>query len=143
MRMSQIDGLPVVDAVAPIVLTVTRRDVSKADKKRPDNCAVARACRREFHVKEVRVHLSRIYLKYAENWTRYCTPRPMRDEIISFDRGGSFVGGTFTLLNPQRSIRLGAGNAKKYRGKKYAATGRRKRGPYHVMTDVRSGPAYS
>lgn len=89
MAIKAIDGLPVLDAKRAIKLTVSSADIRKGDLKRPDDCAFARACRRELHVKEARVHLGRIYLRTNDtNWLRYQTPRALRSEIIAFDRGG-------------------------------------------------------
>ncbi len=91
MKLKAIDGKPVFDAKRPIKLNINKNDVDKADPKEPADCAVARACRRELRAKEVRVHLARVYVRTNDgNWTRYLTPKPMRTEIIAFDRGGHF-----------------------------------------------------
>lgn len=136
--VKDIDGLPVFDAKRPIKLIVNKNDVDKADIKEPKDCAVARACRRELHAKEVRVHLSRIYIKTNEgNWTRYFTPRALRTEIVAFDRGGTFGTGEYQLTVPTPSHKLG-----KRRGshKDYAKKGKKRR-KAHVIKDVRTGPA--
>lgn len=44
-----------------------------------------------------RVHISTTYLKVRGKWFRYGTPLNLRDEIISFDRGGQFYPGEFRL----------------------------------------------
>jgi hypothetical protein len=72
MKIKAIDGLPVVDARKPIILNVIKADCKGGDIKEPSTCAVARAFQREFHVKEVRVHLTRAYVKTSpDKWTRY------------------------------------------------------------------------
>lgn len=142
MKLTAIDGLPVVDAKEPIKLSVIKADIEKADTKEPANCAVARACRRELRAKEVRVHLSRVYVKTNKgNWMRFKTPPAMRAEIIAFDRGGTFEEGNFTLQVIEKTKRLGSGYTKKYRKRRYAETGKRKRSSPHVLTNVRQGPA--
>jgi hypothetical protein len=138
MRVQEIDGKPVFDAKKPLILTVNRNDVAKADAKEPADCAVARACRRELHAKEVRVHLGRVYVRLNEgNWTRYITPKAMRSEIIAFDRGGAFEPGEFRLAAPEPSKALG-----KRRGgsKPFKRSGKKRTAP-HVVTNVRVGPA--
>ena len=139
--VTQIDGLPVLNAKKPITLTINSNDIAKADRKEPLDCAVARACRRELHAKEVKVHLGRVYVRMNEgSWTRYMTPKSMRDEIIAFDRGGDFAPGTFTLPPPTPSK---AANGKRQGGKtkpKKRSAGK-KRMPPHVVANVRSGAA--
>lgn len=137
MKIKVIDGLPVIDAKRPLTLHVLKSDVAKADVKEPAGCAVARACRRELHVEEARIHLGRVYLRSNKgNWTRYITPKSMRAEIIAFDRGGTFEPGEFVLHVPQPTKQLGksTGGGKNTKHPK-------KRRPPHVVTNVRTGPA--
>jgi hypothetical protein len=98
--MARIKAIDVVDAEKALRLHVTQDDITQADIKDPGNCAVARACKRELHVTEARVHLSYVYLRPNANenkWVRYMTPRAMRDQMISFDRGGAFEPSEFDL----------------------------------------------
>lgn len=138
MGALMIDGLPVLNAKAPITLKVTSRDITQADPKQPDQCAFARACRRALHVKEARVHLGRVYVRSNDtDWLRYITPPALRVEIIAFDRGGEFMPGEYTLLSPPKSKQTG-----KEQGSKKRATGTgTPRGAPHIVTNVRSGPA--
>jgi hypothetical protein len=140
MKIKAIDGRPVIDAKKPLNLTITKNDIDKADAKEPAGCAVARACRRELHVVEARVHLARIYLRSNEgNWVRYMTPRAMRSEIIAFDRGGRFQPNTFQLVPPNTADRLGA---KRKTGPKMTKKAKRRKPTiHHVLTDIRNGPA--
>jgi hypothetical protein len=106
MALKQIDGLPIIDAKRPLVVHVTAEDITKADRKEPTDCVMARACRRDAHVKEARIHLGRVYLRSNKgNWVRYMTPRYLRTEIIAFDRGGDFAAGEYTLSAPHISHR--------------------------------------
>lgn len=145
-KITQIDGLPVIDAKRPIMLNITTLDIRKADPKQPDSCAIARACMRELHVKEARIHLGRIYLRTNDsNWTRYQTPSALRDEIIAFDRGGTFqpCGARLLPVAPSqltKNKRQGGKDAPDRQAKRKQA---KKRRPYHHITDVRGGPAVS
>jgi hypothetical protein len=137
-RIKAIDGLPVMDAKRPVRLKIIPADIQGANVKEPDDCAIARACRRQLHVIEARVHLTRTYLRTnTGNWVRYATPPAARAEIIAFDRGGRFVPSEFILKPVPERDRLGAPR----RGGK--ATGKKgKRRGHHVVKDVRTGPAW-
>ena len=137
MSLRQIDGLPIVDSKKSLKITINTNDINKADPKQPEDCVIARACRRELHVKEVRVHLGRVYLRSNQgNWVRYMTPRSLRTEIIAFDRGGQFAPGEYSLKGVPPSHRLGT---KTKTGPKKKAG--KKRIKPHIVTNVRTGPA--
>lgn len=139
MAITQINGLPIIDAKHSVNLIITANDVAKADLKDPADCVVARACRRELNAKEVRVHLGRVYVRTTpDKWTRYITPRSMRTEIIAFDRGGAFSKGEYHLSTPSiKSTGKQQGSKTKQLGKK----NQKKRRSPHIVTDVRLGPA--
>jgi hypothetical protein len=130
----KIGGLPVIDATEPLKLRVTKADIARASVKKPDDCAIARACRRQLHVLEARIHLTRAYLRMDdEKWVRYETPRLARDEIIAFDRGGTFEPCHLTLT-PAR-FKIGErhpGGTAKYKAKRAKPT---------VVRNVRGSPA--
>lgn len=137
-----IDGIPVVDAKHPLELHITARDCNNGDPKRPETCAAARALRREHHVIDCRVHLSRTYVRQNKgNWVRYFTPMPLQREIVSFDREGTFEPGTYQLTPPSPS-------AKFSRGKRQGSAPKRRsrrsgvRRARMVTKNVRTGPAY-
>lgn len=136
MAVTNINGLPIIDAKRPLVVHVTAEDIAHADRKEPDDCAMARAVRRDCHAKEVRVHLGRVYVRSNQgNWVRYMTPPSLRAEIVAFDRGGSFEPGEFVLGAPQPSRRTTQqqGSTTSQRPKKL----QRPRRPPHIMTNVR------
>lgn len=140
MALKAIDGKPVMDAKRSIKLIITDGDVSAADRKRPEKCAVAMSCLRTTHAKEVRVHLGRVYVRNNDhNWQRYMTPKCLRSEIIAFDRGGSFAPGEFVLSAPSPTRQTGKrqGTPPKARSK----VKQKQRAPRHIVTDVRTGPA--
>ena len=116
---------PVVDAAEDAHIVITPHDVKTSKQKDPGHCAAALAGRREFHT-EVRVHLSRTYVKDTKQrrWIRYITPEQISREIISFDRGAGFEPGEYELRAPVGSMRLGAykqTGPKKTKGPKRAA----------------------
>lgn len=100
------EGLPVVDADESIDLHVLAKDVNGANKRDPANCAAAKAGKRELGT-DVRVFLSRTYVKSKDHWVRYITPQSAQREIISFDRGSSFQPGTYTIPAPSSGQKLG------------------------------------
>lgn len=133
----ELDGKKVADAKKAIRITITKSDVAKGKGKDPDHCAAALACIREGHASEARVHVSRVYLKRGSKWTRYKTPLAIRSEIISFDRGGGFAPGEYTLRPIQPSERYGAPRKKRYeRTGKHPKRGRRVKP--HVVAGIRS-----
>jgi hypothetical protein len=135
----QIDGLPVTDATKPITLKITNTDVRMSHVKQPGACAAAKCCMRQMGVKAARVHVGRSYLLIGNKWLRYITTPQLRQEIIAFDRGGTFEPGDYTL-NPIPAWE------KKNRGKRMGSDapgardkGRKpkKRRTYHKVKAVR------
>lgn len=104
----KIHGLEVYDAQKPAELTIQQRDVSHAKRKDPGHCVIARACKNSFTCDEVLVHLSKIYVKMtgADYWIRYDLPKSLRQEIVTFDRGGkAFIDEeTYRLLEPYHKL---------------------------------------
>lgn len=144
--VKSIDGLPIFDAKKPIQLHITKEDISGADKKKPNSCAVAKACSRQLHAKEVRVHLGRVYVRTNNtNWQRFITPKPMRTEIIAFDRGGKFMPDTYHLAAPHPTAKASGkrqGGKDKPKIAKRVSGGKKKtRQVKHIVQDVRTGAA--
>ena len=136
--ITTIEGLPVINAKKPIMLHVTPEDIKAARKHSPSSCAVAKACMREWKVKEVRVHLSRIYIRCNEkNWVRYYTPKPMRSEIIAYDRGGEFLPSVFTVKPVSASQCTGKRQGTNTDKNDKSRTLRKKRKPYAIVKGVR------
>lgn len=132
----KIDGKPVRDAKKPLLLEVRQTDIDKSDKKKPNNCAAAVACKRQEHVKDVRVHLTQVYVDRGEYWERYRTPPRMRQEIVVFDRGANFVPNIYTLTAPIETQKLGARDGRKKRDHK-TTSGKPAR-EWHAVTGVRA-----
>ena len=136
--ITTIEGLPVINAKKPLKLHVTPLDIKAARKHSPGNCAVAKACMREWKAKEVRVHLSRIYVRQNEqNWTRYFTPYAMRSEIIAYDRGGEFLPSVYTVASPPPTKSTGKKQSQSVDKNDKTRHLRKKRKKYTVVVGVR------
>lgn len=136
-KIEKINQLPIINAKRPLKIEITPRDIKSANRKNPSSCVVSQACKGMEHIEEIRTHLSRTYVRSNEgNWVRYITPRALRDEIIAFDRGGSFEPGTYVLEAPPKSKSTG----KQQGSKKRTKTGKKRRSA-HVISNVRGGPA--
>lgn len=96
-RIQTLEGLPVYDADKPIVIEIIKADIRHRDRKNPEKCALAQACKRELHVTEAKAYLSRLYIKHGDHWLRYMLPESVRMEVASFDRGGGFSEGTYRI----------------------------------------------
>lgn len=145
MALNSIDGMPIINAKRPLTLHVTEVDIAGSDRKKPGNCAAARACYRELHADEVRIHLGRVYVRTrgAKSWTRYNTPPAMRNEIIAFDRGGDFEPGEYTLHVPhpaQRTKKAQGSTTNKTKPWKQRSKTPKRASP-KVVKNVRTGPA--
>jgi len=91
MKVLAIDGIPVTDALKPLMLHVLAGDCKGAI---PEACDFRCRSRhqRELGAIDCRVHLGRVYIRQNKgNWQRYGTPNSLRNEIIAFDRGGQFA----------------------------------------------------
>jgi hypothetical protein len=140
MGLKTIEGKAVLNAKRGLKIHILPVDIAKADNKRPETCAAARAIVRDCHALEARVHLGRVYVRSNNsNWQRYETPKSLRSEIIAFDRGGTFQPGEYELL-PVRPRDYPT-------GKRQGSPPKAKRGPKKpvrpkmFVQNVRGGPA--
>lgn len=131
-KVRLMDGLPIVDGDNSLILEITPADVKNSKKKDPNNCAAARAGQRQFHT-DVKVYISRTYIKTGKQWQRFVTPSAISREITSFDRGASFEPGTYTLSAPSPSCRLGVFRERGYGKKKKGKSPK----PRHVTSNIR------
>lgn len=130
--------LPVIDAKRAMKLHVGERELAKANRKAPNSCALAEACMKKEGVKEVRIHLSRAYVRTDDKkWNRFLVSRALRTEIVAFDRGGKFAPGDYTLTRISPSTRFGAEKRKNRTSPKKNGKPRKHRN----LVDVRLGPA--
>jgi hypothetical protein len=139
MKRTKFSFRDVVDATEDLILEVLPKDIKGASLKSPSHCAAARACNRQTK-HEARIHISRVYIKEngGDKWIRYITASNLRNEIISFDRGGSFLPGKFHLRSPVPTRQLGNDNRKRPGNHKTRGKGK---GKYTVTKDIRTGPA--
>ena len=96
----------VVDAKETASIEVTDADVSSADIKKHDTCALAVACKRKLHLDGVIVSIKMAYLIKGKQAIRYGLPESASREIVSFDRKGGFEPGEYRLDVPSPSQRL-------------------------------------
>ena len=134
----KIDGLPVVDGVRPIILTIEAKDIKVARPTDPEACAAAKACVRQLHCEAARVHLSCIYILTKGKWYRYHTPGSLRSEIIGFDRRKSFMPGDYILKTFHPTIRARRGRqAGSKKGQTTPRGTHKPRIPNHFVQGVR------
>lgn len=118
----KINGLPVKDATQKVHIKIAPQDCKFGSSKEPGMCAAAKACLRQVpKCSEARVHISRTYLRIGDHWLRFMTPSALRGEIVTFDRGGKFEAGDYTLNPLPKSMLLS-------RGKRTGAKPKFKRG---------------
>jgi hypothetical protein len=136
--MMRIAGIPVVNAKNKVKITITPNDVKNGDTKDPAACAAARACMRDLHATEARVHIGRTYLKIDEKWHRFQTSKSLRTEIVAFDRGGKFEPGEYTL-NPISKYEHGRTRKgfTPHKDRKYTGKIKKNKKSYHVVTGIR------
>lgn len=139
LKTRTFEGLPVVDATHDIALHVLSIDVKNAKKNDPKSCAAAKAGQRELK-KDVRVFITRTYVKEKNHWVRYKTPESVSREIVSFDRGSSFEPGTYIVKTPHESMKLGYNRG---RNDTHPRTGNKNPKPRHVTAMIRSRAHYN
>lgn len=95
----EINGKRVVDAKKPATIHITPTDAKMGDNKNPSGCAAARAAKHSIvGCLSARVHVGRVYIEHKDKWVKYKTPAALRQEMITFDRGGGFQPDDYTLL---------------------------------------------
>ena len=135
-KPSLYEGLPVVDAPLGkrLAFTVTKDITKKARSNDPGKCAAAIAASQEYQT-EVRVHLTRTYVKAPDKkqWICYLTPESISREIVSFDRGHHFEPGVYEVRAADPGNRLGVNRGKSV----HPRSGKQRRGPHHITANVR------
>ena len=127
------EGLPVKDAMNPLMIHIKTCDITGSSKADASNCAAARALKRELG-SEARVYLTRTYVKVGKVWARFITPESISREITAFDRGAQFESGEYVLNPPSPTMRLDY--KKKPTGPKKSTNGK-KTSARHVTASVR------
>lgn len=106
----------VVDAKRTVRVQVTSEDCSKGAKKTPNDCAMAKAFKREKDYDGAIISMGTSYLIKGDKATRFKTPESVAREIVNFDRHSDFAPGRYSLVPVCPSSTLGA--SKKYNSKK-------------------------
>lgn len=145
MKITTIEGKPVIEARRSLNLRVLIQDVMKGRKKNPYCCAASEACKRQFKVKKARVNITRTYLLTAlsdgtKAWIRYFNPPSLVTEIKKFDRTGRFMMAEYRLTPPSKSVRESflKRKAKKNKNKQPVKGGDHKKRAYHFTSGVRA-----
>jgi hypothetical protein len=124
----EINGKRVVDATKPVTIKITPKDVADGANKNPSECAAAKAAKHSVpDCINARVHVGRVYIEQSSKWVRYNTSEALRTEIVSFDRGGSFQPGAYTL-RPMAESETTEGRARARRLKDHSGKNRNKLG---------------
>ena len=116
----------VVDATRSQLIDVSAADAQSTGIKSHDNCAMAMACKRKFHLDGVIISRTKAYLVKGKRARRFQVPLSVAREIVSFDRGGGFAPGRYTLsvvgkyhkigkVSGGHSGKTGNGKPKKFR----------------------------
>lgn len=137
----KIDGLPVVDAGRPTILTITAGDIRAGKPGDPTCCAAALACMRQLGASAALVHMARIYVKFGKKWVRYHTPGSIRSEVIAFDRRSSFKPGDYKLNPLQPSKTTGRQQGTRNGQTRHGQSKKRRAAP-HFLTNVRERMAH-
>lgn len=98
-----------VDGKAPLDLIITAGDVQAALRKEHSSCAVAESAVRCFDLTGAVVSTRTAYLIRGTTAFRYEVPERIAREIVSFDRGGPFMPGSYKLLPPRKREERGNG----------------------------------
>jgi hypothetical protein len=125
----------VVDAPRERVVTVSAQDCKAATKKMPNDCAMAKAFKREYDGAIISTSVA--YLIRGDKAERFKVPASVSREIVSFDRHKDFAPGEYYLSAPSEAFKMGPRRSKvpldpnRQRGN----AGKRKR---HVTAGIRS-----
>jgi hypothetical protein len=93
-------GIPIMDGMSPLVITVTHHDVVNALKSDSKRCALSRASERIAGVVHGYFFRTLAYLEYRGRMVRYILPPSVQKEIVSFDRAQVFASGIYQLSPP-------------------------------------------
>jgi len=95
------------EATESVVVEVTAQDNKRGSVKDPQNCAMARACKRAYNLDGVIISLSKAYLIKGDTAIRYTVPTSLSKEVVAFDRNKQFQPGTYQLSRVAPMEKLG------------------------------------
>ncbi len=108
-KRAESKNIPIRDADAPLILEVTKSDITRATQKNSRCCAYARACKRSqlgAGLKEAFFFRSTAYLEYGDRMVKYALPPSVQKEIVSFDRAKVMAPGVYKISPPSKSQRI-------------------------------------
>lgn len=87
------------DADEPVRVKVTKKDSNEGRRNEPSDCALARACVREFSADGAVINIGTSYIVKGNTAVRFKTSAGVGREITSFDRSAGFEPGNDYLLS--------------------------------------------
>lgn len=96
-----------VDSDRHVDVVVEKRDAREGTKRDPNECAMARAIKREYQADGAIIGMSYSYIIKKNKAIRFKAPASVRTEIVSFDRGHDFEAGEYSLSPIGEHNRLG------------------------------------
>ncbi len=127
----------VVDAKRPAEIEVLPEDCKSKGTLNHTTCALAVACKRVFHVEGVIISRSTAYLIKRDQARRFHIPGSVSRELASFDRGGGFAPGRYSLSAVSPARRLGS-TGRRRGGKSGKETGQGDKRFRHITTGIRT-----
>lgn len=95
------------DANRSIHIEVKDEDCATGKPNEPDECALAKAIKRQFHSQGAIIGLSHTYIIKGDKAFRFQTSSNVQREITSFDRHKDFASGVYTISKIAPTARLG------------------------------------
>lgn len=87
----------VLHAKKPVLVEVRPSDCREGKKLNTDECALAKATKRQFKADGVAIRLSDSFIIKGSTAIRFKTPETVKREIVSFDRHHDFAAGSYRL----------------------------------------------
>lgn len=127
-----------IDAVKPLAIEVTARDIKLAKAKNSKECALARAVKRTKPVKAAYFLRTIAWLEYEDKMVRYRLSQGVQKEIVSFDRNKMMSTGEYILspVSPTQAHKPRIKPRSKSSGKKVLERSKRAV-KAHRLADVR------
>ncbi len=130
----------VADGARPVSVEITASDCEKSDRKNPESCAMARACKRKLGCDGILVWASIAWIVKGDLAVKYMVPASLSREIAIFDRGAEFMPGTYHLRAPAHTEQMSDAarerrRAKERAGRKHAKT--KTAYVYHKTANIR------
>lgn len=106
----------VIHATKPVLVDVRARDCEEGKSYQTDECALAKAAKRQFKADGVAIRLSDSFVIKGKTAIRFSTPDTVKRELVSFDRHKDFAPGSYRLsparpnwANPRKKKSDGGG----------------------------------